>query len=177
MSTLCWIFLSKSISSFRNIIIWPFSKWWYYFGVGRKDVEICFEYFIICRRKVAVWAVHKWCHPFFDIFYPSLPLVTHFSIYTYGVTSTFGRSPSLLSGWRHLWMAPNSKLALQKLKYFSFLLWTTNLSAFNPTQCWLVLCNITRGSKWFPRFYFSFYFDKWLQSIQQLKICKLYTNM
>ena len=31
--------------------------------------------------------------PFFEIFDTSLPLVTHFSKLTYGVTSPFGRSP------------------------------------------------------------------------------------
>ena len=52
-------------------------------------------------------AVHKWYYQFFDIFDPSLPLVTHFTIYDYGVKSLFGRCPlPPLSGWRHLWTAP-----------------------------------------------------------------------
>ena len=38
-------------------------------------------------------AIHKWRHPFFKIFDPSLPLVTHFIKYAYGVTSPFGRCP------------------------------------------------------------------------------------
>ena len=47
--------------------------------------------------------VHKLRHPFFEIFYPSLSLVSHFTKYAYGVTSPFDRYPR---GWRHLWMAP-----------------------------------------------------------------------
>ena len=47
--------------------------------------------------------------PFFEIFYLSLPLVTHFTKWAYEVTSPFGRSPIHLSGWRHLWMAPKEE--------------------------------------------------------------------
>ena len=46
--------------------------------------------FQVCRKTSPV---HKWCCLFFEIIDPSLPLVTHFTKYSYGVTSPFGRSP------------------------------------------------------------------------------------
>ena len=51
-------------------------------------------------------AIHKWRHPFFEIFDSPLPLVTHFTKYPYGVMSPFQYPPSPVSGWRHLWIAP-----------------------------------------------------------------------
>ena len=47
-------------------------------------------------------AVHKWHHPFFEIFDPSLPLVTHFTEWSYGVIiSPFRRFPfpQVIYGW------------------------------------------------------------------------------
>ena len=52
-------------------------------------------------------SINIWRHSFFEIFDLSLPLVTHFTKKASGVTSTFGTTPSILSGWHHLWMVPN----------------------------------------------------------------------
>ena len=50
---------------------------------------------------VLMGVVQKSCHPFFEIFVPSLPLVTKKN----EVTSPFDRFLLSLSGWHHLWMA------------------------------------------------------------------------
>ena len=58
---------------------------------------------------------------------PSLPLVTHFTKYAYGVTSLFGRSPYPLSGWRHLWTAPNSAFCSKIITIISIFLLLVSL--------------------------------------------------
>ena len=58
-------------------------------------------------------------HPF--------PLVTHFTKYAYGVTSLFGRSPYPLSGWRHLWTAPNSAFCSKIITIISIFLLLVSL--------------------------------------------------
>ena len=74
---------------------------------------------VLRLKKFYKGAIYKWWyHPFFEIFDPSLPLVTHFT--TYGVTSAFGRSP--LSGWHHLCTPPSSAtyILMQKIKAEKF---------------------------------------------------------
>ena len=56
-------------------------------------LELLFFLTIILNQQQQ-GAIHIWRHPFFKIFDPSLLLVTHFTTWTYGVTSTFSRSPS-----------------------------------------------------------------------------------
>ena len=51
-------------------------------------------------------AVHKWYHPFYEIFNPSLPLVTHFTEYRLWGNVTFWPIPLPLSGWSHLLTTP-----------------------------------------------------------------------
>ena len=51
---------------------------------------------------------------FWDFFTPPSPLLLILLKKAYGVTSPFGRCPSPLSGWRHLWMAPKNNNAGQK---------------------------------------------------------------
>ena len=50
----------------------------------------------LCSYCLGRWiwgpSVHKWRHPFFEIFDPFFPIVTHFNKKAYGVTSPFGRS-------------------------------------------------------------------------------------
>ena len=62
-------------------------------------------------------AVHKWRQQFFEMFYPSLSLLSPILLTGLwnGVTSPFARSPSFpLSGWHHLWMVPYLHLVKQR---------------------------------------------------------------
>ena len=51
---------------------------------------------------------------FFDIFYPSLPFVTHFTKWQHLLADT----PSTWSGWHHLWTAPDMEVQPRCNSYF-----------------------------------------------------------
>ena len=73
--------------SSRLLIFSPY--FWASYHLWSKHKQIIFPRWRTLRFR----AIHKWCYPLFEIFGPSLPLVTHITKYVYGVTSPFGRSP------------------------------------------------------------------------------------
>ena len=90
---------------------------------------------------------------FSRFFTPSLPLVIHFTRLAHGVTSPFGRSPSPLSGWRHLWMALYCKLwdiVYITLHYFLLLglcfRFVNEAKTFSDAQ---TFCNDDNGATFF----------------------------
>ena len=55
--------------------------------------------YIFRTLTLAQGVIHKLCHPFFEIFDPSLLLVTHFTKQAYRAMSPFGSPPSSLAKW------------------------------------------------------------------------------
>ena len=75
--------------------------------------------------------------PIFWEFWPSLPLVTHFTKYAYGVMAPFGRSPLPLSGWRHLWTSLLfSKPQVHISTYYSVLLFKFSSPLYTMSFEW-----------------------------------------
>ena len=125
-----WIIIYSKLQ-FADCNLWFFFHCWrknfpkemilhttctYKHNLSEKNNSFFKEYYIYFKLVVRnlknqflsfFGAIHKWRHPIFEIFDPSLlPRVTHLTKKIYEVTLPFGRSPSYLSGWRHLFGQP-----------------------------------------------------------------------
>ena len=85
-------------------------------GFSHQIIWCCF--LLIKDKNLQIWfrgpSINDECRPMFEIFDPSLHPFINFTKESYGVMSPLSRSPSLLSGWRHLWTVPNEEFQ-QKL--------------------------------------------------------------